>query len=101
MDTRRLLAVATAMAGAASIAATIFIRVSGAGVDTRNIDPWLIAEPLALAGLVAVVVRWSNPRSAIVAGSFAAAGSGLWVQRFLEEVPVLEAVAASVTWLAL
>lgn len=96
-----MLAVATAMAGAVSIAATIFIRVSGARVDTSHIDPWLIAEPLALAGLVAVVVRWSSPRSAIVAGSFAAAGSGLWVQRFLEGAPVLEAVAASVTWLAL
>lgn len=101
MDTRRLLAIATAMAAAASIVATLSIRVGGAGAAARDIEPWLIAEPVALAGLVAVVVRWSAPRAAIIAGSIAAAGSGLWVQRYLEGVPLSVAAAASVTWLVL
>ncbi|MGW9630948.1 sensor histidine kinase [Agromyces sp. NPDC055520] len=101
MHARRLFAVVTVVAGAVSIAATFLIRVSGAGADTRNIDPWLIAEPFVLAALVVVVVRWSSPRAAIISASIAAAGAGLWVQRFLEGVPVVEAAAASVTWLAL
>ncbi len=101
VDAQRVLAAATAVAGASSIAATLTVRIGQAGVVERDVTPWLIVEPLALGVLVALVVRWSTPRPAVVCGSLAALGSALWVQRFLQGVPAPTATAASAGWLLL
>lgn len=101
VDARRLLAVTTAAAGAGSIGVTVAIRMNAADGGEGTAALWLILEPLALALLVAAVVRWSNPWIAVVCGSLAALGSALWVQRHLSNVPALEAAAASVGWLIL
>lgn len=94
-----MLAVVTAVAGAASITATIIIRAGAPGPKVADAATWLIIEPLVLALLVGVVVRWSAPREAVMSGTLSALGSALWVQRFLHHSPALEATAASATWL--
>jgi signal transduction histidine kinase len=100
MDGRSLAAITTAVAGTTSIAATTLIRVTPTDdSQTRGAGTWLLAEPLVLAALVFVVVRWSRPRAAALSGSLAAIGSALWVQRFLSGEPALGAVAASAAWL--
>ncbi|WP_198169619.1 sensor histidine kinase [Agromyces laixinhei] len=104
MDRRGLAAastaVAVAVAGSISIVITVLVRTGLLTTDRNENDAaWLLAEPLVLAGLVFVVVRWSPPRAAAVAGSLAAAGSALWVQRFLSDEPPLDAVFASAVWL--
>lgn len=99
VEARRLLAVATACAGAASIAVTVAIRLGPVARGSQGAATWLMLEPLLLAVLVGVVVRWSPSRAAVLSGSLSALGSALWVQRFLIGVPVLDSVAASATWL--
>lgn len=101
VDAQRVVAAATAAAGASSIAATLTIRMGETGAAEREATPWLIVEPLVLAVLVAMVVRWSATRPAVVCGSLAALGSALWVQRFLQGVPAPTATAASAGWLVL
>ncbi|MFC9561552.1 sensor histidine kinase [Agromyces sp. NPDC056965] len=97
---RRGLAAAVAVAGSISIVITALARTGALQMGRNENDAaWLLAEPLVLAGLVFVVVRWSSPRAAAIAGSLAAAGSALWVQRFLPDEPAQDAVFASAVWL--
>lgn len=95
----RLLAAATAVAGSFSVVATVVLRAGRGATDRQEVATWLIAEPLVLAVLVFVVVRWSTPRAGTVSGCLAAAGSALWVQRFLTGELAPEAIAASALWL--
>lgn len=101
MDRRTLTAVTAAAAGSISIAVTALIRTTDQAMTGQDQDAgtWLLAEPLVLTAVVFVVVRWSEPRGAVVSGALAAAGSTLWVQRFVRDEPVLTAAAASAAWL--
>lgn len=99
MNRRQVVAAATAAAGSVSIAVTMIIRASRVESDPPDVQAWLIAEPLVLAALVFVVIRWSNPRAAAVSGFLAALASALWLQRFLPDEPALTAVTASAAWL--
>ena len=94
-------AAAAAAAGSISVAATAlsWVRPSNGTAQGQDIAPWLLAEPLLLTALVFVVLRWSPPRAAVGSGALAAAGSALWVQRFLRDEPLLTAISATAAWL--
>lgn len=92
--------VGTAAAGSISILITALVRAGLLPTGASETGgPWRLAEPLVLACLVFVVVRWASPRAAVGSGSLAAAGSALWVQRYLPDEPALDAVFASTVWL--
>lgn len=100
MNRRSLVAATAAVAGGTSIALTAVSRWSPVqAVTERGAFAWLLIEPFVLILLVFIVVRWVNPRAAVVTGTLTALGSALWVQRFIPDESLLGAVGSSAVWL--
>jgi signal transduction histidine kinase len=100
---RRLVAVVTASAGGASLAASIGVALTSAtfASNDRAGTAWAIAETIALVVLTMVTIRTAPIRPAVIAASLSGIAMPSWLLRFGWGSATAEMVGGYAAWASL